>query len=112
MCWAWRLAQVCNRFGGKRQLDSPDKATEFMTRDRYLLMALVLWGLVMIVPDLWRVVQPLGSFGLYADNDGLIYDVTGPFLEESASPAYRAGIRVGDRVDLTQTRCHAGEARQ
>ena len=46
----------------------------------------------MIVPDLWRVVQPLGSFGFYANNDGLIYNLTGPFDDETASPAWNAGI--------------------
>jgi len=48
-----------------------------MTRQRILLIVLLAWALVMIVPDLLRVVQPLGSFGFYADNDGLIYNVTG-----------------------------------
>ena len=43
-----------------------------MTRGRVLLALLMLWGLAMIVPDLSRIVQPLGSFGFYADNDGVI----------------------------------------
>jgi hypothetical protein len=72
---------------------------------RTLLIVLVAWGLVMIVPDLWRVVQPLGSFGFYADNDGLIYNVTGPFDDQTASPAWKAGIREGDRLDLSKMRC-------
>jgi hypothetical protein len=50
-----------------------------MTCGRILLVVLMLWGLAMIVPDLVHVLQPLGSFGFYADNDGVIYDVTGPF---------------------------------
>ena len=45
----------------------------------------------MIVPDLARLVRPLGSFGFYANNDGLIYDVTGPFTDRTASPAWKAG---------------------
>src|SRR5262249_22671787 len=48
-----------------------------MTRQRFLLVLLLAWALVMIVPDLLRVATPLGSFGFYADNDGLIYDVVG-----------------------------------
>ena len=72
---------------------------------RTLLIVLVAWGLVMIVPDLWRVVQPLGSFGFYANNDGLIYNVTGPFDDQTASPAWKAGIREGDRLDLSKMRC-------
>jgi hypothetical protein len=76
-----------------------------MIRNRTLLIALLLWGLAMIVPDLLRVVHPLGSFGFYANNDGLIYDVTGPFHDEASSPAWKAGLRTGGRVDLAHLRC-------
>ena len=76
-----------------------------MTRQRILLIVLLAWALVMIVPDVLRVVQPLGSFGFYADNDGVIYDVTGPFDAESDSPAWKAGIRDGDKLDLSKLRC-------
>jgi hypothetical protein len=72
---------------------------------RVLLVALTFWALAMVVPDFYRLYQPLGSFGFYANNDGLITDVQGPFLEQSASPAFRAGLRVGDRLDLEQMRC-------
>jgi hypothetical protein len=65
----------------------------------------MLWGLAMITPDLVRVVQPLGAFGFYANNDGLIYDVTGPFADESSSPAWQAGIRIGDRLDMSRLSC-------
>ena len=51
-------------------------------------------------PDLLRVVHPLSSFGFYANNDGLIYDVTGPFADEASSPAWQAGLREGDQIDL------------
>src|SRR4029078_1114491 len=76
-----------------------------MTRQRILLIVLLAWALVMIVPDVLRVVQPLGSFGFYADNDGMIYDVTGPFDAESDSPAGKAGIRDGDKLALSKLRC-------
>src|SRR6187402_1658969 len=76
-----------------------------MTRQRFLLIVLLAWALVMIVPDVLRVVQPLGSFGFYADNDGVIYDITGPFDAESDSPARQAGIRDGDRLALSKLRC-------
>ena len=59
----------------------------------------------MIVPDVLRVVQPLSSFGFYADSDGRIYNVTGPFDDKGESPAWRAGIRVGDRLDLSRLKC-------
>ncbi len=38
-----------------------------MTPSRILLIVLTLWGLAMIVPDLIRVVQPLGSLGFFAE---------------------------------------------
>ena len=72
---------------------------------RALLVALTFWALAMIVPDFYRLYQPLGSFGFYANNDGIITDVQGPFLHETDSPAFKAGVRVGDRLDLEQMRC-------
>lgn len=76
-----------------------------MTPSRLLLIGLTLWGLAMIVPDLLRVGQPLGSFGFYADNDGRIYDLAGPFEQEADSPAWQAGLRPGDRLDLSRLKC-------
>jgi len=51
----------------------------------------------MIVPDMLRITEALGSLGFFANNDGLVYDANGPFPEDALSPAWRAGIRVGDR---------------
>jgi hypothetical protein len=73
--------------------------------NRLLLVAFTLWALAMIVPDLYRLVHPLGSFGFYANNDGLITNVRGSFPNEPASPAFQAGLRPGDRLDLVQMRC-------
>jgi hypothetical protein len=70
-----------------------------------LLVFLAVWALAMVVPDLRRLAQPLGSFGLYANNDGLITDVQGPFPDEGTSPAYLAGLRAGQRLDLGEMRC-------
>lgn len=70
-----------------------------------LLIGLTAWALLMIVPDLYRVIDPLASAGFAADNDGRIYDVRGPFPQEAASPAWKAGLRVGDRLDLGAMRC-------
>ena len=67
---------------------------------RVALLLLTVYALAMIAPDLLRVVRPLGSFGLAMDGDGRIYDVQGPFESEEDSPAWRAGLRVGDRLDL------------
>jgi hypothetical protein len=80
-----------------------------MIRQRILLSVLLAWALVMIVPDVLRVVQPLASFGFYADSDGLIYD-TGPFDAKEQSPAWNAGIRAGDRLAIKELHCHPYEA--
>jgi len=72
---------------------------------RVLLLALTFWALAMVIPDFYRLYQPLGSFGFYANNDGIITNVQGPFLDQTASPAFRAGLRPGDRLDLEQMRC-------
>ncbi|MGC2056084.1 MAG: hypothetical protein WA665_21575, partial [Pseudolabrys sp.] len=64
-----------------------------------------MWALAMIIPDFYRVYQPLGSFGFYANNDGIVTDVQGPFLAQTDSPAFQAGLRAGDRLDLEQMRC-------
>ncbi len=76
-----------------------------MTRHRLLFFGLLIWALAMIVPDFVRAVRPLGSFGFYADSNGLIYDVAGPFESEAQSPAWKAGVRAGDRLDFTRMRC-------
>ncbi len=76
-----------------------------MTRQRVLLLILLIWALAMIVPEFVRVVRPLGSFGFYADSDGVIYDTSGPFDTNEESPAWRAGIREGDRLDFSRMRC-------
>jgi hypothetical protein len=72
---------------------------------RVLLALLTLYALAMILPDFARIVRPLGSFGLKTNADGLIYDVQGPFAAEEESPARRAGLRVGDHLDLAGMRC-------
>ncbi len=72
---------------------------------RVALLLLTVYALAMIVPDLLRVVRPLGSFGLAMDGDGRVYDVQGPFENEQDSPAWHAGERAGDRLDLTAKRC-------
>jgi len=72
---------------------------------RVALLLLTVYALAMIAPDLLRVVRPLGSFGLAMDGDGRIYDVQGPFEAEHDSPAWQAGLRAGDRLDLAAMRC-------
>lgn len=72
-----------------------------------LLAGLTAWALLMIVPDFWRIASPLASAGFAADNDGVIYDVRGPFSATQDSPAERAGLRPGDRLDLRAMDCRA-----
>jgi hypothetical protein len=78
---------------------------------RILLAVVTFWALLMIVPDFRRVVQPLASAGFAADNDGWIYDVQGPFPTEEDSPAWQAGLRSGDRLDLPAMNCSIPDSR-
>ena len=59
---------------------------------RVLLVALTVWALALIIPGFYRVVDPLASFGLAVDNDGVVIDTHAPFAGEAESPAARAGI--------------------
>ena len=72
---------------------------------RVVLVLLALCALATIVPDFARIARPLGSFGLATNADGLIYDVRGPFESEEESPAWRAGLRAGERLDIRAMRC-------
>ena len=72
---------------------------------RVLLVALTIWALAMILPDFNRLIEPLASFGFRINNDGLVTDVQGAFSEIAASPAFQAGLRSGDQLDLGQMRC-------
>ena len=58
-----------------------------------------------ITPDFLRVLDPLASFGLSVNANGRVYDVTRPFQSEEESPAWQAGVRTGDRLDLDAMRC-------
>jgi hypothetical protein len=72
---------------------------------RVVLILLTLYGLVTIAPDFLRVFDPLASFGLTVNADGRVYDVIGPFGSEENSPAWAAGVRAGDHLDLDAMRC-------
>jgi len=74
---------------------------------RLLLLVLTGWALAIILPALYRVAVPLSAFGLSADNDGVIFDVVTPFASARESPAARAGIVPGERLDLGHMRCTA-----
>ena len=68
-----------------------------MTRQRLLLIVLLTWALAMIVPDVLRIVQPLGSFGFYADNDGMIYEVV------ARSTSLRPGMQAYARATSSRS---------
>ena len=72
---------------------------------RALLVSLTLWALAMIIPDFYRVYQPLGSFGFYANNDGIVTDVQGPFLAQTNSPLFKLACVPG--TGLISSRCAA-----
>jgi hypothetical protein len=72
---------------------------------RVFLVVMTAWAVGMILPSLYNVVEPLASFGLSADNDGVILDVVAPFDDARESPAALAGVVPGDRVDLRVMQC-------
>ena len=72
---------------------------------RIALIVLSAWAIAMIAPDAYRVFGSLGTFGLVVDNDGVVVATSGGFVSSADSPAVRAGIVVGDRVDLHAMRC-------
>lgn len=72
---------------------------------RLILLFLTCYALAMIAPDFLRVLHPLGSIGMTSNADGLVFEVQGPFASEAESPAWRAGVRAGDRLDLGRMRC-------
>src|SRR6267142_1127956 len=64
-----------------------------------LLIIGLLWALIVVVPDVYRIYGNLGTFGFSSDNNGVIYDVSGP-------PAITVGdLKDGDRIDLTPAPC-------
>jgi len=103
----WVSPQVAKPVGFLHQIVENDDGMRSYRHiaGRGLLVVLTFWALAMIIPDFYRLYQPLGSFGFYANNDGIITDVQGPFLHETDSPAFQAGLRVGDRLDLAQMPC-------
>ena len=61
---------------------------QMRSANRILLVPFTIWALMMIIPDFYRLAQPLGSFGFYANNDGLVTDVQGPFPNSRPHPLF------------------------
>ncbi len=59
----------------------------------------------MILPSMYGVIEPLASFGLSANNDGVIIGVVAPFGAATQSPAALAGLEPGQRIDLRRMQC-------
>lgn len=70
---------------------------------RIFILALTVWALGMIVPEVVRPFAPLGTIGLTADNNGRIISVdpAGPAAKQHVTPFHEH--RAGDRVDLRGT---------
>jgi hypothetical protein len=62
------------------------------------VVALAVFALSVSLPDLRRVWQPIGEFGVGTDFDGVVNFI------QSRSSAEKAGIKLGDRYDVTSTR--------
>src|SRR6202165_886373 len=63
----------------------------------FVVIALSLLMIGIFATDLRRLWQPLGVFGYSTNGDGIVL-----FVEDN-SPAARAGIQTGDRVDESST---------
>jgi len=83
-----------------------DQQTKLSFCRRTLLIVGLVWALIVIVPDLSRLVYPLGMFGFTADNDGLIIAVD----DDGAAARTKLRwldrpLRSGDRIDLSGAPC-------
>ena len=72
-----------------------------------LLILGALWAALVIVPDFYRVTGHLSSFGFAADNDGVIYEVSGEpatlvTIPGETEPGLKKTI---DRIDLDAAPC-------
>lgn len=63
----------------------------------FVVLFLAAVVLALCLPDIRRVWQPEGDFGYSTDYDNVVTSV------DSDSPADRAGLKVGDRIDIAST---------
>src|SRR5882672_4091248 len=73
---------------------------------KLLLIAALIWALVVVVPDIYRLYSPLGTLGFSADNNGLIYEVYDkPATTVDFPGAPGRGLTVGDTIQLKPGPC-------
>jgi hypothetical protein len=73
---------------------------------RSLLICALIWALVMIVPDTYRLFWPVGTLGFSADNDGIIFGIEdAPATQADIPGAPGRGLRAGDTIDLSRKPC-------
>jgi hypothetical protein len=71
-----------------------------------LLILGLLWALVVIVPDFYRLQGRLATLGFSADNDGIIYRVDGPPATNVTIPGRSdRHLRPDDAIDLSAAPC-------
>jgi hypothetical protein len=92
-----RSAPLRSPSAGTRQLRLWHKA---------LLILGALWAALVIAPDFYRLVVPLGSFGFSTNNDGVIYEVSDkPATVVTIPGETEPGLKKNDRVELSAAPC-------
>src|SRR6185503_16098007 len=67
-----------------------------------LLILGLVWALLVVVPDVYRLYGQLATFGFTVDNDGLVYDVSSEPASTVTIPGEQEpGLKEGDRIVLT-----------
>jgi hypothetical protein len=73
---------------------------------RGLLICALIWALMMILPDTYRLFRPVGTLGFSADNDGIIFGIEdSPATQADVPGAPGRGLRAGDTIDLSRKPC-------
>lgn len=71
---------------------------------RALIALGLVWALLVVLPDFYRVTAPLATLGFQADNSGLIYQVGAPQVA-TATGSGAPALKPGDRIVLSPGPC-------
>jgi hypothetical protein len=83
-----------------------EQAGKLRLWQKALLIAGLLWALLVIVPDFYRLYAPLASLGFSADNSGIIYAVSGkPASVVDVPGEPHRGLKIGDAIQLETAPC-------